>query len=94
MNPIPTLVEEALHTNIAYTSTPCHEERWEEKETAAIRYCLFARKSSEDDERQALSIDSQIKEMMIVAKRDGLDIVEIRRESHSAKDSGERPVFS
>ena len=32
--------------------------------------------------------------MMAVAKRDGLDIVEIRRESHSAKDSGQRPVFS
>mgnify|MGYP001558238106 CR=1 FL=1 len=59
-----------------------------------IRYCLYARKSSEDDERQALSIDSQIKEMLAVAKRDRLDIVEIRRESHSAKDSGQRPVFS
>ncbi|MBI2635893.1 recombinase family protein [Candidatus Peregrinibacteria bacterium] len=63
-------------------------------ETEPIRYCLYARKSSEDDERQALSIDSQVKEMMAVAKRDGLDIVEIRRESHSAKDSGQRPVFS
>jgi DNA invertase Pin-like site-specific DNA recombinase len=30
----------------------------------------------------------------MVAKRDGLDIVEVRRESHSAKDSGERPVFN
>lgn len=94
MNPIPTLLEEAPHTNIAYSSTPCHEERWKETETEPIRYCLYARKSSEDDERQALSIDSQIKEMTTVAKRDGLDIVEVRRESHSAKDSGERPVFS
>jgi len=65
-----------------------------EIETEPIRYCLYARKSSEDDERQALSIDSQIKEMTMVANRDGLDIVEVRRESHSAKDSGERPVFS
>lgn len=51
------------------------------------RYCLYARKSSEDDERQALSIDSQIAEMAKVAERDGLKIVEIVRESKSAKAS-------
>jgi site-specific DNA recombinase len=58
------------------------------------QYCLYARKSSEDDERQALSIDSQIKEMLAIATRDGLQIVEIKRESHSAKASGQRPVFN
>ena len=57
------------------------------------KYCLYARKSSEEDERQALSIDSQIKEMLAVAKRENLEIVEIRRESHSAKASGARPIF-
>lgn len=57
------------------------------------RYCLYARKSSEDDERQALSIESQVKEMMAIAKREGLEIVEVRRESHSAKASGCRPVY-
>jgi len=60
----------------------------------AIRYCLYARKSSEEDERQALSIDSQIKEMLEMAVRDNLQITEIRQESHSAKDSGQRPVFN
>ena len=59
-----------------------------------IKYCLYARKSTEQDELQALSIDSQIKEMLEVAERDGLNVAEIRRESHSAKDSGQRPVFS
>lgn len=58
------------------------------------RYCLYARKSTEQDELQALSIDSQIKEMMEAANKEGLNIAEIRRESHSAKDSGQRPVFS
>lgn len=58
-----------------------------------VRYCLYARKSTEQDEKQALSIDSQIKEMMAIAERDGLEIVDIRREAHSAKDSGQRPVF-
>lgn len=59
-----------------------------------IEYCLYSRKSSEDDERQAMSIDSQIKEMNDLAIRDGLFIKEIRRESHSAKMSGQRPVFA
>lgn len=59
-----------------------------------LRYCLYARKSSEDDERQALSIDSQIKEMLLMAQKEGLEVAEIRRESHSAKDSGARPVYN
>ncbi len=62
--------------------------------TPKVRYCLYARKSTEQDELQALSIDSQIKEMLELANKENLDIVEIRRESHSAKDSGQRPVFS
>ena len=58
-----------------------------------VKYLLYARKSTESDEKQALSIDSQVKEMLAIAERERLDIVEIRRESHSAKDSGQRPVF-
>lgn len=41
-----------------------------------------------------LSIDSQIKEMLQLAERENLEIVEIKRESHSAKDTGQRPVFN
>ncbi len=41
-----------------------------------------------------MSIDSQVQEMLTLAKRDGMDIAEIRRESHSAKASGKRPVFN
>jgi DNA invertase Pin-like site-specific DNA recombinase len=59
-----------------------------------VRYCLYARKSSEDDERQALSIDSQIKEMAQQAQALGLRVTEIRNESHSAKATGQRPVFN
>ncbi|MEK7534652.1 MAG: recombinase family protein [Patescibacteria group bacterium] len=59
-----------------------------------IEYCLYARKSTEDDERQAMSIDSQIKEMTEIAVKEGLFIKEIRKESHSAKMSGQRPVFA
>ena len=58
-----------------------------------LKYCLYARKSTESDERQALSIDSQTKEMLQIAERENLEIIDIRRESKSAKDSGNRPVF-
>jgi len=59
-----------------------------------IKYCLYARKSTESDELQALSIDSQIKEMQRVAEKENLNVVEIKKESHSAKASGQRPVFN
>jgi site-specific DNA recombinase len=58
-----------------------------------VKYCLYARKSTEQDERQALSIESQVKEMLQIAEREGLEIIDIRREAHSAKDSGQRPAF-
>lgn len=60
---------------------------------AKIKYCLYARKSTESDEKQALSIESQVKEMLQIAELDGLEIIDIRRESHSAKDSGQRHVY-
>ncbi len=59
-----------------------------------VKYVLYARKSTESEERQVLSIDSQIKEMIQLAEREGLEIIDIRRESHSAKATGERPVFN
>jgi DNA invertase Pin-like site-specific DNA recombinase len=55
---------------------------------------LYARKSTESEERQILSIDSQIKEMLQLAEREGLEIAGIKRESHSAKETGQRPVFN
>lgn len=63
-------------------------------EQPKVKYCLYARKSTESDEKQALSIESQVKEMLQIAEREGLEIVDIRRESHSAKDSSQRPVFN
>src|ERR1700694_4462795 len=59
-----------------------------------VKYCLYARKSTESEERQVLSIDSQIKEMLQMAEREGLEVVTMKRESHSAKETGQRPVFN
>ncbi len=58
-----------------------------------IKYCLYARKSTEQEEKQVLSIDSQVKEMTTIAEHLKLNVVAIKRESHSAKDSGQRPIF-
>jgi DNA invertase Pin-like site-specific DNA recombinase len=64
----------------------------EKTNTNNIRFVIYARKSSESEERQALSIQSQIIEMKEIAKRENLKIVKIFQESKSAKEPG-RPVF-
>lgn len=63
-------------------------------EVVPVKYCLYARKSTESEEQQVLSIDSQIKEMLALADKERLEIVEIKRESHSAKEAGARPIFN
>lgn len=59
-----------------------------------IQYYLYARKSSESDERQAMSINGQLSEIKAMAKKEKLNIVSIITESHSAKESGQRPEFN
>jgi DNA invertase Pin-like site-specific DNA recombinase len=63
-------------------------------DTEQVKYCLYSRKSTEAEDKQALSIESQVKEMQALAKRDDLHIVEIKREAHSSKDVGQRPVYN
>ncbi|MFC1630250.1 recombinase family protein [Patescibacteria group bacterium] len=63
------------------------------QKTTKINYFLYARKSSESEDRQVASIESQIKELTKIARRDGLKIVEVLSESQSAKAPG-RPVFN
>jgi len=67
---------------------------YEENKDIKLAYCLYARKSSEQDERQAMSIESQIKEMSNLAAKESLYVKEIRSEACSAKVSGSRPVFN
>ncbi len=59
-----------------------------------VKYCLYARKSTEQEDKQVLSIDSQIREMEKLAETEGLEIVDRKQESHSAKEAGQRPVFN
>jgi len=53
-----------------------------------IKYFLYARKSSEPEERQAMSIESQIAELTEFAHRENIKIVETFIESKSAKIPG------
>lgn len=58
------------------------------------KYFIYARKSSESEDRQILSIDSQITELKDLAKKLNLSVVESPfKESQSAKEPG-RPIFN
>ncbi len=76
-------------TKVGLSGVPQKEQTPEK-----IKYCLYARKSSESEEQQVLSIDSQINEMLGMADRECLEIVETKKESHSAKEAGARPIFN
>ena len=58
-----------------------------------MKYIVYARKSSESDDKQAESIGSQIKVMERIAKRENLSVVKVFQEAKSAKEPG-REVFS
>ena len=58
-----------------------------------LRYVLYARKSSEGNERQVQSIDDQTHEMERLAVTYGLNVIAIESESKSAKAPYVRPVF-
>ena len=57
------------------------------------KYFLYARKSSESEDRQMLSIEAQIQELRDFAHKNKLEIVKVFTESMSAKAPG-RPVFN
>lgn len=54
----------------------------------SMKYFIYARKSSDSEDRQVLSIDSQIKELQELAKRLKIDVLDVISESKSAKDPG------
>ncbi len=58
-----------------------------------MKYVIYARKSSESEDRQALSIQSQIIEMQEIARRDQVPVIKIFQEAKSSKAPG-RPVFN
>jgi site-specific DNA recombinase len=57
------------------------------------KYFLYARKSTEDEERQVMSIEAQLAELAEFAKRENIEITETFIESKSAKKPG-REIFN
>ncbi len=58
------------------------------------RYVIYARKSTEDNNRQVRSITDQIDDCVKFAKQNSLKVVDIRNEERSAKTAGRREVFN
>src|ERR1700719_426731 len=58
-----------------------------------MKHFIYCRKSSEDDDRQALSIVAQLSELGAIAEREHLSVIDTLSESQSAKEPG-REVFN
>ncbi|MEI7719835.1 MAG: recombinase family protein [bacterium] len=61
--------------------------------SAQPKYFLYARKSTEDDDRQVMSIEAQLFELREYARKENLEILAEFQESKSAKSPG-REVFN
>jgi site-specific DNA recombinase len=59
-----------------------------------LTYFLYARKSSESEDRQVQSIDDQINRLTELANKEGISIKEVLTEAKSAKKPNSRPVFA
>jgi DNA invertase Pin-like site-specific DNA recombinase len=58
-----------------------------------LKYVLYARKSTDDGQRQVRSIPDQIAECKDIARRHHLNVVDVLQESKSAKKPNQRPIF-
>ncbi|OJW84513.1 MAG: hypothetical protein BGO69_11000 [Bacteroidetes bacterium 46-16] len=59
-----------------------------------LKYFLYARKSSESEDRQVQSIEDQVNRLTELARSLGLEVTEILTEAKSAKKPYNRPVFT
>ena len=62
-------------------------------EKLTMRYFLYARKSTDEPDRQILSIEAQLAELRDYAKKNGLTIAREFIESKTAKEPG-REIFN
>lgn len=65
-----------------------------DKQTSSYRFALYVRKSSESEDRQVLSIESQVEHLKDYAKKQGFTIYKVYQDSASAHKPHNRPQFS
>lgn len=65
----------------------------DEIDVKKLKYVLYARKSTTDETRQVRSIPDQIADCVILANKQGINIVKTLRETQSAKWPNIRPIF-
>ncbi|MEI9914450.1 MAG: recombinase family protein [Candidatus Saccharibacteria bacterium] len=66
----------------------------QELDLKTLKYVMYLRKSTEDEGRQIRSIPDQERDCRDLAKRLGINIVDVIREKKSAKVPGKRTEFS
>ncbi len=59
-----------------------------------MKYFIYCRKSSEEESRQVQSLETQETALREYASKHNLEIVEVIKESKSAKREGNRPLFT
>ncbi len=65
----------------------------QELDLKTLKYVMYLRKSTEDEGRQIRSINDQERDCVELAKRLGLNVVEVIKEEKSAKKPNHRPAF-
>jgi site-specific DNA recombinase len=61
--------------------------------SSTMRIAIYARKSTESEDRQVQSLDDQLRILRDIADRDKFKVIEVITESKSAKEPGKRPGF-
>lgn len=59
-----------------------------------MKYFIYCRKSSEEDTRQIQSLDTQLRLLSDLAANNKLEVVEVFKESKSARVANNRPLFN
>lgn len=58
-----------------------------------MKYIIYCRKSTDTEDKQVLSLESQENELKRLAEAQGFEVMDVLRESKSAKEPG-RPIFN
>ena len=63
-------------------------------ENQTKKFFIYARKSTDSEDKQARSIQDQIAELKELAKKENLKVVDILVEKQTAKESGKKVIHT